>query len=435
MPTLVRRIGLGTVLLSLMLTLLLGLLLKSQPTFRDGALRAPCAEGDWGEEHRQYTRLCYSDIVPLYGTEQLQEGRLPFLEPCADTDSNCDEYPVLTMYTMWLAALAATSTGGFFFANAFLLSIGAALTAICLYVMAGGRALWFALAPTLLIYGFMNWDLVAVAFATAGTLAFLQRRHVLAGVLLGLGTAAKLYPALFVIPFLVHRIREREPDAGIHMVWAAAGAWLAVNLPFMLFGFDGWSQFFRFNASRLLDHDSLWKIGCRLATGGGQCVSTRLANVVSLLALIAGVALVWRLRARREPDFPRWTLGLPVLILFLLVNKVYSPQFSLWLLPWMALALPGIGRIPPLGLFAAFQATEIAVFVSRFTWFNLFQFGGGGPPEWVFETAVLARDAVLVLCLIAWASHRSPPIPALEEDVPPTPSEEAPVAAGSRESS
>jgi hypothetical protein len=127
-----------------------------------------------------------------------------------------------------------------------------------------------------------------------------------------------------------------------------------------------------------------------------------------------------------------------VLIVFLLVNKVYSPRFSLWLLPWMALALPGLGRggnagpLPfpsprallvalrePVGLFALFQVTEVAVFVIRFTWFNLYQFGDAGPPEWAFETAVLARDAVLVLCLWAWTARPSPAIPALEEAGPP----------------
>ena len=44
----------------------------------------------------------------------------------------------------------------------------AALVAVCLYVMNGSRALYFALAPTLVIYGTMNWDLLAVAFATLG---------------------------------------------------------------------------------------------------------------------------------------------------------------------------------------------------------------------------------------------------------------------------
>ena len=73
-----------------------------------------------------------------------------------------------------------------------------------LYVANGARALYFALAPTLLVYGTVNWDLVAVAFATAGLLLVLRSgatwRPASA---LGLGAATKLYPALLVVP--LHR--------------------------------------------------------------------------------------------------------------------------------------------------------------------------------------------------------------------------------------
>ncbi|MBI2238935.1 MAG: hypothetical protein HYU54_10495, partial [Actinobacteria bacterium] len=191
MATPAPRFGLGLVLVSLAATLGLGLLLKTQPVLRDGGLVSPCAEGFWGDG-RQYTRLCYSDIVPLLGTEQLEGGRLPYLDACGPAPGNCDEYPVLTMYAMRIAAWTSSGIGGFFLANAVILAAVAFVIAICLYLAAGLRALLFALAPTLLIYGFMNWDLLAVAFATAATLAYLNRRDAWAGILLGLGAAAKL---------------------------------------------------------------------------------------------------------------------------------------------------------------------------------------------------------------------------------------------------
>ena len=46
---------------------------------------------------------------------------------------------------------------------------------------------------------------------------------------------------------------------------------------------------------------------------------------------------------------------------FLLTNKVYSPQYGLWLLPWFALVFPD------LRIFLAFEATEVAVFITRFS--------------------------------------------------------------------
>lgn len=191
-----RRIGLGAVLACLAGTLAVGL-----------AVKAPCASGNWSDG-RQYERLCYTDIVPLLGTEQLTGDRLPYLDPCVESDGQCDEYPVLSMYTMRAAAWVSDGVLGFFTANAVLLILAAFATAICLYLLVGARALYFALAPTLAIYGLMNWDLIAVALTTGATLAYARRRDVASGVLLGLGAAAKLYPALLVVPFVAGRLRE-----------------------------------------------------------------------------------------------------------------------------------------------------------------------------------------------------------------------------------
>jgi len=392
-PAATRRIGLGLVFALLAGTLALG-----------HAIKAPCAGGEWGDG-RQYTSLCYTDIVPLLGTEQLAGGRLPYLDPCnQEAPGSCDEYPVLTMWTMRVTAWASgTSISTFYHANAIILWLAAFAIAACLYAMVGSRALYFALAPTLAIYATTNWDLIPVALATGATLAYLQRRDVWAGLLLGLGAAAKLYPALIVVPFVAGRIRGREPDRGIHLAWAAAGAWLAVNVPFALGGPAGWLEFFRLNSARPADWDSIWFIACHRLTGELGCTNTRLINVASAGLFAGSVWFVWLLKARRDPGFARWTLGFPILVAFLLTNKVYSPQYGLWLLPWFALALPN------LRLFALFQAADVAVFVTRFSWFGTLQdLDGGlaGIPIGAFEIAVLLRTAILVLCVATWVLRR-----------------------------
>jgi uncharacterized membrane protein len=395
-----REVWLGHVLIAVLVACLAGLWLKSQPDPAHG-FRADCAAGRWSGQ--QYSHLCYSDIVPLLGTEHLDGNRLPYLNGCPDQET-CDEYPVLTMYVMRAAAWASTGYAGFFYANVLWLAIAAGVTAVCLYLVAGRRALWFALAPTLLIYGFMNWDLLAVAFAAAGMLAFFRGRDLTAGAMFGLGAAAKLFPALLVIPFAAERFRRREPDRGIHLVWAAAGTWVVVNLPFALFGWRGWTEFFRFNAHRPADFDSLWYIGCHLV-GHDGCVPVNVVNAVAIGAFLAGTALLWAWRRARDPGFPRWTVAFPAVVLFLLANKVYSPQYGVWLLPLFVVALPPLGTIRPLALFVAFEATDVAVFLTRFTWFHtIAPYNGGGAPFGAFEAAVLARAAVLVLCLVAWVT-------------------------------
>ena len=246
-------------------------------------LKAPCASGNWGDL-RQYHYLCYSDIVPLLGTEQLERSdapraRLPFIQACRPVEGqNCDEYPVLTMYFMRVAAwVSGANYSAFYYANAVLLVVCALVIGLCLYLLAGARALYFALAPTLLIYGTMNWDLLAVAFATVATYLLLRRRDAATGVMLGLGAAAKFFPGMFVVPFFAQRLRERRPDEAITLGWATVATYVVVNLPFAIIGFASWREFFTFNASRAADFDSLWYIGCRHASA--LCVSVRTINL------------------------------------------------------------------------------------------------------------------------------------------------------------
>ncbi|MEA2438380.1 MAG: hypothetical protein QOF65_2936, partial [Thermoleophilaceae bacterium] len=386
------RISLATVLVCATITFGVGVAWKSY-----------CAGGDWSDT-RQYTTECYSDIVPLLGTEQLGAGRLPFVDACAKSKDECDEYPVLTMYFMRAAAgLAGGSVTAFFWANVAMLWLCAMVVAACCYFMVGKRALYVALAPTLLLSGVLNWDLFAIALSTLALLYFFTRRDVASGALMGLGAAAKFFPALLVIPLVVDRVRSREPDRAISLAWSAAGAWLVTNIPFALIALVSWWEFFRFNSSRTADFDSLWYIAYR-QLGGDATAHTTFINLASGVLFLSGVALVWALKTWRHPTFPRWTLGFPILVLFLLTNKVYSPQYSLFLLAWFALALPKLWG------FILFESADVLVYLTRFKWFATFQ-GLPGPSQGVFETMVSLRAVVLIGCVIAWVLFEAAPLP------------------------
>lgn len=395
-----RISSLGLVLLTLLASLGIGL-----------AIKAPCVGSVWTGQ--QYTKLCYTDIIPLYGTEQLQDARLPFLQPCEDHGIQCDEYPVGTMYAMRVAAWGSNSPGSFFALTTVFLAIAAVSIAVCLYLIVGRRALFFTLAPTLIIYAFTNWDLYAVALATGATLLYLRKRGGWAGVLMGLGVAMKFYPILLLLPFILGRFADDEPDGGIHFAWGAIGAWIAVNLPFAVASPGSWATFFTFNAQRAPDWDSLWFIGCHRATGDLACPlgMTGLVGIVSGATFLGSVALIWFLKIRREPSFPRWQIGFAILVVFLLTSKVYSPQYGLWLLPWFALVMP------ELRFFIAFEVADIAVFVTRFSFFGELTDVGGLSFGW-FEIAIIARAVILVACVIAWMRRPSETLPITSD--PPT---------------
>ena len=371
------RVSAATVVAATLVVLFLGYLVK-----------LPCVTGPW--DGRQYGKLpCYSDVVPLWYTEGLDRGAFPYVT--AD-----NEYPVLTGLTMAVAAVPATDAASFFNWTALLLAGAAVGTALLLHRMAGARALWFALAPTLLVYGFVNWDLLAVLFATFATLAYLRGRDAAAGAWLGLGAAAKLYPGSLAVPFAVGRLRDPGADrAGAVRVAAfAALAWGLVNAPFALTGFARWWRFFEFNAARGADWDSLWYLAQRHL---GFTWAVPVLNLLAFGGFVALATTLWVLKSAREPRFPAWSFGFPLLVAFLLTNKVYSPQYSLWLLPWFALAVPN------LRLFALFEVFDVGVFLTRFRYFaSLDPAIGPGLPFWPFEAFLLLRAATLVACLVWW---------------------------------
>jgi uncharacterized membrane protein len=378
-----RRLGLGLVLVATLFTLLLGFAHKSL-----------CLMGE-GFDANAYRLECYNDIVPLYRDEGLLRGDVPYL----DTPN---EYPVGTGLFMWGTSQFGRGEGDFFVANAVLLGALGVLTSWLLFLAVGGRAMYFALAPTLALYAFLNWDLLVVAITTAATVAFLRRHDAGAGVLLGLGVATKLYPVLLLLPFALERRREGERSGAFRLLMWAAVTWAVINVPFMLLSFDRWGEVFRLNSSRPIDWGSVWFAACRTITGRVDCGHVRLVNVSSVVLFAILAVLIWRTKVAREPGVPRWTLAFPLVIVFLLTTKVYSPQYSLWLIPWFALVLPD------LRLFLAFEAADVAVFVTEFSWLGR-HFDGEGLPVWPLQVAVIVRAAVLVAVIAAYVRRPTAP--------------------------
>jgi uncharacterized membrane protein len=310
-------------------------------------------------------------------------------------------------------ALATDSPGVYLRLNEVLLAGAALVTALVLFRLVGTRALFFAAAPALATSSFLNWDLAALALAVAGTDALLRRRDRTSGALLGLGAATKLFPGLIVPAFAHEREREGRRGAALRLALWAAAAWLVVNLPFALKVPGRWSLFFRFNSSRGVDPASLWGIGCSLDRTG-VCPPIGAVNVLSAVAFVGGAVLVWRLRERREPGFPRWTFGLALVVLFLLTNKVYSPQYSLWLVPWFALVLPEVR------LFLVWSIADAAAWAATLAWVRQVP-GFEGPPTVVVKTLVLARAAALVWVLVTYVRRPSQAEPAMVPEAVATP--------------
>ena len=384
------------------------------------------------ENQRAYFQLCYSDIVPLYTAELLDQGKFPYKSSWVETDQQGTpriqydgeiavrymEYPVLTgLYQYLSMALAKTYTAVtklvsvpviaevvmFFNIAAFGLALAWLATLWATAGLAGPRRIWdaalVAASPILIFQAFTNFDALATAFAAGAMLAWARRRPYLAGALIGLGVAAKLYPLLLLGPLAVlglrtGRLREVGRTAG-----AALLTWLLVNLPIMVLYPRGWSEFFRLNTRRGDDMDSIYNV-VKSFTGwrgfdpelGFWEPPTVLNTVTAVLFGSCCIAIGYiALTAPRRPRVAQ--LAFLAVAAFLLTNKVWSPQFSLWLVPLAVLALPH-RRI-----LLAWMTIDALVWIPRMLY--LYGEQNRGLPEQPFTVVVLLRDiAVIGLCAL-----------------------------------
>lgn len=372
------------------------------------AEKLPCSSGGaWNSFTGQFRDACYTDVYPLYYAEGLSSGKVPY-------SGHPVEYPVLTGGMMQLASWLVRSVTDPFARGKDFYEVTVVLLSICLvagvvataYTAGRGSAgfdpglrsaLMVALSPGLILAAFVNWDLLAMAL-TAGGIAFWAARHqVAAGVLLGLGVAAKFYPLLIFGALFLLSLRAGKMRAFFVTFGSGLVAWLAVNLPVALTATAGWGRFYAFSRSRTADWGSIWYMleNYKVPVLGNSSLGQLNLMSSGLFALACVAIALLVLMAPRRPRLPQVCFLL--LAAFLTLNKVWSPQYVVWLVPLAVLARP---RLWP---YLLWQLTEVAYFFGIWAYFtHLYQSPGstgytGISPGWYFATLVARLIAVGLL--------------------------------------
>jgi uncharacterized membrane protein len=169
------------------------------------------------------------------------------------------------------------------------------------------------------------------------------------------------------------------------MLVVAVVTFLAINIPFAVANFEGWFHYYQFNAARSIDFGSIWYA---INQYGLPTIPESILNFgatgLFLVLLIAIAIFVYK-----TPHTPTiYQVLFLVLAAFTVTNKVYSPQYVLWLIPLAILARPNWRD------FLIWQVGELVYFTG--IWWFLAGYGIEDvktlTPQW-YATAVFVHVA------------------------------------------
>lgn len=353
----------------------------------------------------QYVTGCYSDAVPFWGLRGVADGQLPYLQARL-------EYPVLTGLVIWIeGGLARLVAGQGADAATFLAVVAAVNASFAAAVLALlrrmdvplARQYGWACAPALILYLGHNWDLLAITLALASVALAMAGRAGGAVALAALGVSAKLFPIWLLPLFGLHALLvpgglDQRLGRAARLVAISLLAWGALNLPVALAAPEAWLEFYVFSSARSGTAAATFDV---LATLGWWASDVPLRNWVSAVTFLGGGAVIVAVAWRRHGDTP-WTIFTPLLAWFLMTSKVWSPQFDLWLWPFLILTIRN--PVPII----AFALADIACYFAEFWMFAGME--GLIPSAAPRTVAVVAMARLAVMAwLIADAVLRDPP--------------------------
>jgi hypothetical protein len=239
-----------------------------------------------------------------------------------------------------------------------------------------GRAPWIALALYAALVAvcapLLPWryDIFPALLAALALLCVLRDRPAWAGVWAGLGIAAKLYPIVFVPIFGLYYLAGRDWRALLRMLSGCVLAVMLCTLPFLFTAQAALFSFLKYHSLRGLQLESLpagvivllHALGLTPAQLAFNYGALHIASPWSAAILawlpVAFVALFGLVSAGAWGRFREECAGggrvapetliaylFAALLAFMVTNKVFSPQYIIWLLPFAPLLRPRQGLL------------------------------------------------------------------------------------------
>lgn len=366
------------------------------------ALRAPIRTFSGEDSQRAFNNYifqylgAYSDIASLWFRDQLWNHGMPFFEYQI-------EYPVLMGLVIWVLGFAAREVWTYFLVSAAAMAVCGVLVIWVTRLYRGANVWLLALSPALALYVALNWDMFGILLTAGALLLFSRDRDRWGAVLLSAAVWTKFFPIVLVPLVIFDRLlRRRVRDAcwigGIFAVCTAlfngpaaiertATGWQLR---------ESWLFFFSFNRERPREVN-FWNFFDSLELSLQQInfwSAVLLALGVGVIALV--VWLGWRRTGGRPSDLVL-PAALAAVAWFFFINKVYSPQYSLWLVALLALI-----AAPP-ALVVAFAGVDLLYFAASFIVLHLSS-SNDPAAQWFFDQGMLSamamREAVIAAIIV-----------------------------------
>lgn len=296
--------------------------------------------------------------------DRMAEGQFPYRDFAI-------EYPPVSLAFFLIPRLFAQSETGYHLAFAVQTLLMDILGLLMLQSLArrlgySERSTLLAATAMLLAFGPMaidHFDFAVGILVLAAIYAFIRGWRGGAWVILGLATMTKIFPMVIAPLFALYLWRQGD-YRGIWKGGMIFGATLvAVAMPFLIRGLDGFVDSFTYHSERGLQIESSYAsailLGDQWGIGnahlnfdhGAWNLSGSLPDALARFSpLIAAILLLllynfhgWFQLSRslsHEPVHERWLITFAALAVigFMLSNKVFSPQYLLWLYPLAAVS-------------------------------------------------------------------------------------------------
>lgn len=276
--------------------------------------------------------VCGVDIARLYEERGIDRSHPPYF------DRDLEYPPVIGLEMYAVTFLFDGALRLKFLLSALVLGALAVLTTWALWLRFGKRTWRWALAPPLLLQGLTNWDLLSVAPATIALLQWDAGRAFGAGLLLGIGAAAKLVPGLYVPLLAVACVPTRMWKRASAVLGGAVLGAGVFAIPVYALAPDALRHFVEFHRQRGPISSTPWYYLFRDLQMHQWLAEERMVTIVNiaspmLCGLLFIVILLGTMRGRIDP-IAACALAT---IAFILTNKIYSPQYDLWLVPFLVM--------------------------------------------------------------------------------------------------